>query len=112
MAGLPIDDAQVQRLEAAERTEQQVADREQSAEVRQLLTSLPREQRQVIELSYFRELTHTEIATAVKIPLGTVKGRQRLGLRRLHRTLIGSPGFQPSTAGSTAAARIGTPAAA
>jgi RNA polymerase sigma-70 factor (ECF subfamily) len=110
--GLQIDDAEVQRLEAAERTDQQVADREQSAQVRQLLKGLPTEQREVIELSYFRELTHTEIASEVNIPLGTVKGRQRLGLGRLHRTLTSSPGSQPSTAWSTAAERIGTPAAA
>jgi RNA polymerase sigma-70 factor, ECF subfamily len=96
--GLEIDDPQVQQLEAGERTEQQVADREQSAHVRQLLMGLPSEQREVIELSYFGELTHTEIASEVDIPLGTVKGRQRLGLMRLHRALTGSPGFQPSTA--------------
>jgi RNA polymerase sigma-70 factor (ECF subfamily) len=89
--GLQIDDAQVQDLEAAERTEQLVADRERSTRVRQLLTGLPHEQRRVIELTYFRELTHSEIATADNIPLGTVKGRQRLGLKRLHRTLTSSP---------------------
>lgn len=95
---LEIDDPQVQRLEAGEDTEQQVADREQSAHVRQLLMGLPSEQREVIELSYFGELTHTEIASQVNIPLGTVKGRQRLGLLRLHRTLTSSSGSQPLAA--------------
>jgi RNA polymerase sigma-70 factor (ECF subfamily) len=89
--GVQIDEPQVQQLEAAECTEQHVADREQSTRIRQLLKALPSEQREVIELAYFRELSHTEIATEVDIPLGTVKGRQRLGLTRLHRILTSSP---------------------
>lgn len=89
--GVELDDVQLQQLEAAERTEQQVVDRERSTQLRRLLVSLPSEQRQVIELAYFNELTHTEIATEVNIPLGTVKGRQRLGLGRLQRALTSSP---------------------
>lgn len=84
---LEIDDARVGRLEAAERTEEQVAARDESRHARQLLVSLPTEQRQVIELSFFKGLTHTEIAERVGIPLGTVKGRQRLALEKMHRTL-------------------------
>ncbi len=89
--GLQIDHPQVQLLEAAERTDQQVANRERVVHVRQLLSGLPSEQRQVIELTYFQELTHAEIAAKVDIPLGTVKGRQRLGLGRLRRNLANSP---------------------
>ena len=71
--------------------EEQVADREESRHARQLLVSLPREQRQVIELAYFKGLTQTEIAAKVNIPLGTVKGRQRLALIKMHRKLTSLP---------------------
>ncbi|HWF50017.1 MAG TPA: sigma-70 family RNA polymerase sigma factor [Solirubrobacteraceae bacterium] len=82
-----LDDALVERLEANDCTEEEAGRREQSRETRQLVAALPAEQRQVIELSYFAQLTQTEIAKSVGIPLGTVKGRQRLALRRMHRSL-------------------------
>jgi RNA polymerase sigma-70 factor, ECF subfamily len=41
----------------------------------------------VSELEFFGRLTHDQIATRTGIPLGTVKGRSRLGLRRLRRGL-------------------------
>jgi RNA polymerase sigma-70 factor (ECF subfamily) len=47
------------------------------------LNALPPEQKQVIELAYFAGLSHSEIATQLAAPLGTVKGRIRLGLDRL-----------------------------
>lgn len=80
-------DALVDRLEATERTDEQVAAQEMRRHTRQLLVSLPSDQRQVIELAYFKGLTHTEIAAKAGIPLGTVKGRQRLALAKLHRQL-------------------------
>ncbi len=54
------------------------------------LNSLPPEQKQVIELAYFGGLSHTEIATQLAAPIGTVKGRIRLGLDRL-RVAMGVP---------------------
>ncbi len=57
---------------------------------RAALASLPPEQKQVIELAYFRGLSHTEIAAELSAPVGTVKGRIRLGLDRL-RVLMGVP---------------------
>ena len=50
---------------------------------RQALDALPPEQKQVIELAYFGGLSHSEIATQLAAPIGTVKGRIRLGLDRL-----------------------------
>ncbi len=84
---LEIDEAVVARLHAAERTEDQAATREESRHARELLVTLPSEQRQVIELAYFKGLTHAEIAAKVGIPLGTVKGRQRLALTKMHQAL-------------------------
>jgi RNA polymerase sigma-70 factor (ECF subfamily) len=48
------------------------------------LLRLPREQREAIELSYFQGYTHQEIAARLNLPLGTVKSRILLGLRKLH----------------------------
>ena len=54
------------------------------------LDALPPEQKQVIELAYFGGLSHTEIAAQLAAPIGTVKGRIRLGLDRL-RVAMGVP---------------------
>lgn len=51
--------------------------------IRQALTRLPREQRYVIELAFFKGLTHQEIASQTGQPLGTIKSRIRQGLRKL-----------------------------
>ncbi len=51
--------------------------------LRNLLRSLPGDQRQVINLAFFQGMTHSEIAEHLKLPLGTVKGRIRLGLEKL-----------------------------
>ena len=59
-----------------------------SSHVQAALMQIPVEQRLVIELAYFQGWTHTEIAEDMQIPLGTVKGRMRLGLTRLKRILI------------------------
>ena len=58
---------------------------EERAELCGALRSLPGPQREVIELAYFGGLSHSEIAVALDMPSGTVKGRMRLGLTRLRR---------------------------
>ena len=57
--------------------------------VREALAQLPAEQRETIELAYFGGLSQTEISSRMKLPLGTVKGRARLAMRRLHQLLAG-----------------------
>jgi RNA polymerase sigma-70 factor, ECF subfamily len=52
-------------------------------QVRRALLTLPPEQRHVLELAYFGGLTHREIAAQTGQPLGTIKTRLRLGLRKL-----------------------------
>ncbi len=51
--------------------------------VRELMTHLPTEQHQLVELAFFQGYTHRELAERLNLPLGTVKTRLRLGLRRL-----------------------------
>jgi RNA polymerase sigma-70 factor (ECF subfamily) len=53
------------------------------------MEQLPPEQCQVIELAYFGGFTHTEIAEMLDTPVGTVKGRMRLGLDKLRSRLRG-----------------------
>jgi RNA polymerase sigma-70 factor, ECF subfamily len=60
-----------------------VSRRLESERVHTAMATLPDEQRQAIELAYFDGLTHHEIAERHGVPLGTVKGRLRLGLKRL-----------------------------
>ena len=55
----------------------------QSAQVREALRGLPPEQLKVLELAYFSGYTHMEIAELLDLPLGTVKGRMRLGLKKI-----------------------------
>jgi RNA polymerase sigma-70 factor (ECF subfamily) len=78
--------------EAAARLEEQAAgddvssDFDSRAEADQLrlqLARLPPAQQQVIRLAFFNDLTHKEIASRLALPPGTVKGRMRLGLRKL-----------------------------
>jgi RNA polymerase sigma-70 factor (ECF subfamily) len=51
--------------------------------VREALDALPHVQQQVLELAHFSGLTHMEIAERLGLPPGTVKGRMRLGLKKL-----------------------------
>ena len=51
--------------------------------MREALNTLPPEQFKILELAYFSGYTHVEIAELLDLPLGTVKGRMRLGLKKV-----------------------------
>ena len=56
-------------------------------ELRHAVESLPAEQRRALEFAYFRGYTNREISDKTGVPLGTVKGRIRLGMRKLRGLL-------------------------
>jgi RNA polymerase sigma-70 factor, ECF subfamily len=81
------DDAVLETQPAAERTEAEAIRRETADSLRQALGLLPPEQSQVIELAYFGGFSHSEIADMLGAPIGTIKGRMRLGLEKIRTTL-------------------------
>lgn len=70
-----------------ERTDVVAARREDAQHVRSALGDLPDEQCRVIELAYFGGFSHSQIAEMLEMPIGTVKGRMRLGLEKLRTHL-------------------------
>ena len=77
------DEGIEERFEARERTELEVARRDEAQGIRAAMDKLPAEQSHVIELAYFGGFSQTEIASMLETPLGTVKGRMRLALEKL-----------------------------
>jgi RNA polymerase sigma-70 factor (ECF subfamily) len=55
----------------------------QRDQVREAMSTLPSEQLKILELAYFSGYTHVEISELLSLPLGTVKGRMRLALKKI-----------------------------
>ena len=83
------DEGIEERFEARDRTDVEAARRQEAQSVRAAIETLPSEQAQVIELAYFGGFSHSEIAEILKAPIGTIKGRMRLGLEKLRVELRG-----------------------
>ncbi|TDE41097.1 sigma-70 family RNA polymerase sigma factor [Antarcticimicrobium sediminis] len=60
---------------------------QESSQLKQALSRLKPDQREIIERAYLGELSHQEISTQTGLPLGTIKSRIRLGLDRLRHEL-------------------------
>ena len=65
---------------------------ESRAKVRAALEEIPDNQRRVLEMMYFEGKTQTMIAAELGLPLGTVKSRTLLGMRRLRAMLLEAAG--------------------
>ncbi len=81
------DDAALESRESALRTEEQALRREESREIRSRLAGLPENQSKVIGLAFYGGFSQTEISDLLELPLGTVKGRMRLGIEKLRSEL-------------------------
>jgi RNA polymerase sigma-70 factor (ECF subfamily) len=77
------DEAVLEQRPAEELTEEEAIARETASEVRGALGHLPGDQSKVIELAYYGGFSQSEIAAMLGVPLGTVKGRMRLGLEKI-----------------------------
>ena len=69
-------------------TEQEVQHNELRDRISTHLGKLPEAQQQVVKLTYFQGLSHREIAARLSVPLGTIKTRIELGIRKLSRSLL------------------------
>jgi RNA polymerase sigma-70 factor (ECF subfamily) len=85
--GRVSDEGIEERMPAPDRTDLEVARRDEAREIRDALAELPEEQSRVIELAYYGGLTHVQIASMLDIPVGTIKGRMRLGLAKMSMAL-------------------------
>ena len=81
------DELILEQRPADDSTEEEAMRHETAGEVRSALETLPDDQAKVIELAYFGGFTHSEIAAMLGVPLGTVKGRMRLGLEKVRGEL-------------------------
>jgi RNA polymerase sigma-70 factor (ECF subfamily) len=93
------DEALLEARPADERTDSEAIRRDTAERVRGALGVLPQEQLQVIALAYFGGFSHSEIASMLGAPLGTIKGRMRLGLEKLRDTLAEGLGFEATLEG-------------
>jgi RNA polymerase sigma-70 factor (ECF subfamily) len=83
-----------EQLEAPANTALEAVRHDEATTVRKAMDELPTDQAQAIVLAYFGGFTHTEIAEMLEAPVGTIKGRLRLGLAKL-RDQLASEGVSP-----------------
>ena len=81
------DDALLDQRPSEYLLENEAERHETLGELRDVLRVLPREQSTTIELAYFGGFSQSEISGLLDVPLGTVKGRMRLGLEKIRREL-------------------------
>jgi RNA polymerase sigma-70 factor (ECF subfamily) len=60
---------------------------QERALIRRAMSALAPEQREAIELAFFRGMTHVEVAETLNAPLGTIKSRIRTGIQKLREAL-------------------------
>src|SRR5260370_2695960 len=99
----PVDESVAQR--SPDQAPNPAVAAEDRGLIQTALAQLPEPQRRVIELAFFEGLTHSEIATRLGEPLGTVKTRAPLGLDRLRGALGGERLAAARTAASSTASR-------
>lgn len=86
------DDELLQSRASALKTEEQALERETRREVRSSLAELPENQSKILGLAFYGGFSQTEISDMLSLPLGTVKGRMRLGMEKLRVQLAETEG--------------------
>ena len=81
------DDAALESRVSAIKVEELAIKRETGREVRSKISELPENQAKVIGLAFYGGFSQTEISDLLELPLGTVKGRMRLGMEKLRSEL-------------------------
>lgn len=76
-------DNHVQVMEAAEKTDEPVIQMQDQKRILKALEVLKPDLRQVIELSFYKDMSHSQISEALGLPLGTVKSRIRIAFQKL-----------------------------
>jgi RNA polymerase sigma-70 factor (ECF subfamily) len=84
---LAFEEEMAERRISRDETDEEALRRDAARQVRGALKELPADQLRVVELAYFGGMTHSEIAEMLGMPLGTVKGRMRLGLEKIRTRL-------------------------
>lgn len=82
-----VDD-HIQLMEAPEKTDTEVIQNQDRTRIMSAMDTLKPELRSVIELSFYQDLSHSQISAQLDLPLGTVKSRMRAAFQRL-RTELG-----------------------
>jgi RNA polymerase sigma-70 factor, ECF subfamily len=73
--------------DTSSRLDEHVLHRERRRRVKEVLAAIPEEQRRVLELAFYEGLSQSEISTRTGTPLGTVKTRALLGMKKLREAL-------------------------
>ncbi|WP_419902184.1 sigma-70 family RNA polymerase sigma factor [Kiloniella sp.] len=85
---IPIDQNQLQnQIDEAPSQDKDLEHHEVEALLREAVESLPERQASLLQLAFYEDMTHKEIAEHEGLPLGTVKSRLRLAINKLRRTL-------------------------
>jgi len=87
MASLGWDEATLKQKIDLHSTQEQVELSIQREKVREALARLPDNERQALAMAYFQDYSHTQIAEALKQPLGTIKTRIRTAMQKLRQML-------------------------
>ena len=87
MASLGWDEVTLKQKIDLHSTQEQVELSIQREKVREALARLPDNERQALAMAYFQDYSHTQIAEALKQPLGTIKTRIRTAMQKLRQML-------------------------
>ena len=89
-APLDPEDPFFQNISAQPDGEQAYTATERAKIIREYLKILPEEQLLLVQKAFYEEMTHQAIAAELDMPLGTVKSRLRIAMRRLREQLSGA----------------------